>query len=73
METKERYFVSILNGSKHCLALGPFTTKGEAEARVDDVWSYCAVTFAESAFYAYGTCKVTSINLPPGKLNEILL
>lgn len=73
METKEGYFVSILNGSKCCLALGPFATKGEAEVRVDDVWSYCSATFEESVFWAYGTCKVTSTNLLPGKLNEILL
>ena len=67
------YYVSILNGSRKCLALGPFTNNHIAAlSQVEQVNDYVSEHYPGGWFYAYGTCRIVTNNPPAGILNKQL-
>ena len=67
------YYVSIINGTSTCLALGPFPDNHTAAlARVDEVNDYVSEHYPGGWFYAYGTLRVIDGDHRPGTLNEVL-
>lgn len=64
------YYVSIIDGSRFSLALGPFPTHAEALAKVSAVRDYVDRHYAEGWFYAYGTCRLEACERP-GVLNSV--
>lgn len=52
------YYVSVVDGSRYFLALGPFGTHEEALRHVDWVRAECFRLDGRSPFWAYGTCRV---------------
>lgn len=68
------YYVSVLDGSRYALALGPFETHAEALAEVKAVQAYCNEKSDRAWFYGYGTCRLLKEEeAPAGKLNSDLL
>lgn len=67
------FYVSVVDGGRIGLALGPFDSHADAEQRVDEVRAYVREhdTSPRSAFYAFGTVKVGDCRIP-GKLNGVL-
>lgn len=67
------YYVSVVDGGRYALALGPFDTHAEALARVDDVRDYCHDYDGKtrSWFWGYGTCRIEPSDDEPkrGTLN----
>ena len=67
------YYVSIVNGTRKCLALGPFTNNHTAAlSQVQRVNDYVGEHYPGGCFYAYGTCRVITNSPPEGKLNKQL-
>lgn len=68
------YFVSVLDGRRYALALGPFRNDhASALARVDEVRHYAHGHGGEWAwFWAFGTCRLDPGSGRVGKLNEEL-
>lgn len=64
------YYVSIIDGTRFSLALGPFSTHAEALGKVEVVRRYVSDHYAEGWFYAYGTCRL-EVSDRPGVLNSI--
>jgi len=68
------YYVSVRDGVRYALLLGPFTTHAEALARVDEVASYAFTIDPKNYFYAYGTCRLPdddSVPIRAGKFNDV--
>ena len=64
------YYVSVRDGERFALLLGPFETHREALAMVEPV-RVKAVDFNRFAhFYSFGTCRVKSEYRKPGRLNR---
>jgi len=60
----ESYYVSIVRSGKYRLLKGPYATKEEAEAQVEDGRN-CALAYSEKHWWdAFGTCKIASDNPP---------
>lgn len=72
LKISKRFYVSVLDGSRHVLALGPFDTHAEALDRVGDVEVYVRERDARAPWYAFGTCGVDAERHPRGKLNAAL-
>lgn len=68
------YYVSIVDGRRTSLALGPFRDDHAAAlASVDRVRSYATERFTAAAFWSFGTCRVDHADTNPlGKLNEVI-
>jgi hypothetical protein len=64
------YYVSVVDGRRYALALGPFDTHAAALERVGPVRDYCNKQSDRAWFYGYGTCRLEpGDEHPPGKLN----
>lgn len=66
------YFVSMINGKRTALLVGPYATHQEALAMVDKAKEKAIQLNLWCVFYTFGTCKIESDSLPTGKLNEQL-
>lgn len=69
------YYVTVIDGGRFALALGPFDTHREALARVDDVRDHCYASDdkTRSWFWGYGTSRIDrGDNSPAGSLNDAL-
>ncbi len=64
-----KYYVSVLDGSRFGLLLGPFHLREEAESHVDVVRQKAFKLNERSWFYAFGTCGIKDYD-KPGKLNQ---
>jgi hypothetical protein len=65
------FYVSVVDGKRRGLLLGPFETHAEALERVDD-GRRLAQTFNDDAFwYGFGTARVEAETLPEGRLNAM--
>lgn len=65
------YYVSVINGRKRGLLLGPYDTHAEALDNVRRGEQLANDLDAWSDFYAYGTCKYETPNaLPTGRLGR---
>jgi len=68
---KGSYYVSVIDGSRYVLALGPFINDHQAALdRVDAVRDYVRDHDPRGHFYSFGTARTDSDR--PGKLNAIL-
>jgi hypothetical protein len=64
------FYVTILDGPRVSLALGPFKRHEDALGRVARVREFVQARDVRAAFYAFGTSKWTGEGSPPaGKLN----
>lgn len=60
------YYVSVIDGPRKGLLLGPYDTHEAALQNVDHGknLAYESDNYSRSWFYAYGTCRVESDKLP---------
>ena len=65
-----KYYVSVVDGTKFGLLLGPFNTHKEAKRRVEAVREKAYALDERSWFYAFGTCGLKDHD-DPGKLNHL--
>lgn len=65
------YYVSVIDGSKSVLALGPFNTHGAALAEVERTMAHVQATYKDAHWFGYGTSRVLT-SRPAGKLNDVL-
>ena len=66
------YYVSVADGSRVVLALGPFQEHDDALARVDDVRREVQAKWnpdGRAYFYGFGTTAMSSSYTKPGKLS----
>ena len=63
------YYVSIEDGSRHSLLLGPFSEHAAALAMVDQVKSKACELDSMACFYGFGTCRTETTK--PGVLNDL--
>lgn len=67
------HYVSVVDGQRSGMLLGPFRTRQEAEARVDEVRRYAQERNRDAIWYGFGTSRVTTAREPrPGLLNDHL-
>lgn len=69
------YYVTVIDGGRFALALGPFDRHAEALAHVDAVRGYCHAydNKTRSWFWAYGTSRMERADdNPTGTLNPVL-
>lgn len=68
------FYVSVKDGSRYGLLLGPLASKEEAEARVGEVKELAEKADPFACFYAYGVSrwKGEPDAAPKGKLNELV-
>lgn len=67
-----KFYVSVRDGPRYGLLLGPFDTVAEARLWVRVAANEACRLHAIANFYAYGTCKATRAVHQPGKLNYLL-
>ena len=67
------YYVSVRDGSRWGLLLGPFTEHDEALAWVDRVRAVADEMDPRAPWYAFGTTAMASTYIKPGLLNDRLL
>lgn len=68
------YYVSVIEGGRTALALGPYRDDHAAAlARVDEVRRYCVGYGGRVAFASFGTCRLDAADEnPAGRLNDVL-
>lgn len=66
------FYVTIRDGSRFSLALGPFETHKRARFELPRVKRYVGEHYNWASFWFYGTSRVTCGPLPKGKLNAVL-
>ncbi len=72
--TATGFYVSVEDHGRHGMLLGPYTTKGEAEADVPLGKRLAERANSRAIWYAYGVTKVTmqpGADLPAGKLEHL--
>ena len=65
------YYVSVVDGKRRGLLLGPFDTHGEALKRVDEGRTLARRVNRDAHWFAYGTARVVAESLPTGRLNHL--
>lgn len=66
------YYVSVVDGKRHALLLGPFAHHVTALDAVDDVRRLAHELDPRAAWYAFGTCRLPdddSVPVRAGSLN----
>ena len=66
------YYVSVVNGRKFRLLLGPFTNHATALAHVRTTRDYACRVDPQAHWYAFGTVGLHADDVRPGILNEHL-
>ena len=71
----DKFYVSVINGNRKGLLLGPYDSHQEALDLVEPVRRYIAKIDEWSVFYEFGTAGIDSAAwgdkpLPQGKLNS---
>jgi hypothetical protein len=64
------FYVSVVNGRRRGLLLGPYGTHDEALTNVERGQSLAEQADAFAHFFAFGTCKITSHTLPKSVFGE---
>lgn len=62
------YYVSVVDGRKRGLLVGPYVDHAYALAAVDRVKRWVQEREPMAAFYGFGTAKVEAATLPTGTL-----
>ena len=63
------YYVSVLDGKRKGLLLGPYDTHQEALDNVKRGISLAVAADTRAVFYAFGTVKITAETLPKAVFN----
>lgn len=66
------YYVSVMDGPRYALLLGPFGEHATALDAVTSVREHAEKIDPKAAFYAFGTCRLPdddSVPIRAGKLN----
>lgn len=66
------HYVSVINGKRSGLLLGPYPSRRDAEAHVDTARELAERIDPFAAFYGFGTARVTlrpGATAQPGRLN----
>lgn len=71
-EVKTGFYVSVVDGRRKGLLLGPYDEHEQALANVERAQAESEAVDPFAHFYAFGTCKVQARGLPTGRLNERL-
>ena len=67
------YYVSVVDGPRHGLLLGPFDHHLSALLRVPSVKREAYKIDPKAAFYGFGTARIDRCDDPPqGRLNDLL-
>lgn len=66
----EGFYVSVVDGGRRGLLLGPLDTHEEALGRVGEVRRWVVQRQPRAHFYGFGTARVLAEQLPQGSLNE---
>lgn len=66
------YYVSVVNGPRFALALGPFPAHQEALDKVDAVRAMAMDRDGFAAFWSYGTVRMRDEYKEPGRWNTAL-
>jgi hypothetical protein len=64
------FYVSVIDGPKYNILLGPFTTHPQALVMVDSVRRLAGKLDPKSHFYAFGTVGIEVGSSGPGLLND---
>lgn len=65
------FYVSVVDGARSSLLLGPFNTHGAALAHVEPTRRRAVADDPRAHFYAFGTCRHRTARAP-GRLNDQL-
>jgi hypothetical protein len=71
----EGFYVTVVNGTRRDVLLGPYDAREDALENVDRASGYVEERFADGGWWAYGTARVAAPEgrtLPVGKLNDII-
>lgn len=71
----EGFYVTVKDGPRTGVLLGPYDTKDEAESRVKDGKRLAESVNSRAFWYAYGVTRVVmqpGADLPAGKLNHLM-
>lgn len=63
------YYVSVVDGQRFGLLLGPFEAHETALAHVEDVRAWVVERQPDAHWYGFGTSSVLADRAKPGKLN----
>lgn len=63
------FYVSVIDGQRYGLLLGPFPELAQAEAMVEQVRTKAEELDPRAHWYAFGTCKAPTGG--PGRLNDL--
>ena len=70
----EGFYVSVIDGARHGLLLGPYATKLDAESDVPAGRELAERVNDRAGWYAYGVTRVQmppGVALPRGRLNDV--
>lgn len=67
--TPGNYYVSVVDGPRTCILLGPFREHVLALAKVDACRARAVAVNDWAWFYSYGTCKMPEDYTKPGLFN----
>jgi len=67
-----RYYVSVVDGKRFTLLLGPFQRHQDALNRVDECYQLACKLNSWAHFYAYGTVRMDDNFTLAGKFNDLL-
>lgn len=68
-DTKVGFYVSVIDGARKGLLLGPYDRHEHAEANVDRARDEAMSVDPWAHFYEFGTCRIEAAELPTGRLN----
>lgn len=70
----DAFYVSVIDGQRSGLLVGPFTTHAEACSWVEPTRQWVTARWAWAHFWEFGTCsaRVPAVEAPPAQLNLIL-
>lgn len=66
------FYVSVIDGTRKGLLLGPYDTHEAALANVDRAKAEAEAVDPFAHFYAFGTSRLAGNHLPAGRLNDRL-
>lgn len=67
------FYVSVVNGRRHGLLVGPFPTEAAARAQVGPTRTWVLDRDPWAWFYGFGTASLPAEEARPGRLNVHLL
>ena len=70
--SEHHHYVSVIDGPRYGLLLGPYPTRREAERNVERARIKAREVNDRAIWYGYGTCRVTTGSPRPGRFNDLI-